>query len=241
MGNHSELFPQPGSIIAASLTSPLDALYLAVIFDPIFTASYPSTRLVQPISLLTAIVRAFAYPEESPSDNSQLVDIPTLISRNPGRYIVVFPECTTTNGRGILKFSPSLLGASPKTKIYPTSLRYTPADVTTPVPGSYLRFLWNLLSKPTHSLRVRIAQNTSTHPSSEKSYIASSLESLHEDTASGSDSILSDDDKTMTAEERRLLDKIGETLARLGRNKRVGLGVKEKQGFIQAWKKHKKA
>lgn len=39
----------------------------------------------------------------------------------------------------------------------------------------------------------------------------------------------------LTSEERRVLDRIGEDLARLGRVKRVGLGVAEKEKFINAW------
>ena len=35
--------------------------------------------------------------------------------------------------------------------------------------------------------------------------------------------------------EKKVLDKIGEALARLGRVKRVGLGVREKMGFVRAW------
>ena len=58
--------PGPGSIIAASSTSPIDALYLAAIFDPVFTISYPTTRLVQPTSLLSAILRALAPPLLAP-------------------------------------------------------------------------------------------------------------------------------------------------------------------------------
>ena len=34
--------PHPGSIIAAQFTSPVDALSLAAIFDPVFTISYPA-------------------------------------------------------------------------------------------------------------------------------------------------------------------------------------------------------
>ena len=213
-------------------------IYLAVIFDPIFTASYPSTKLVQPISLLSAILRSFSVPKESPANSANLTDLSDLVASNNNRYIVVFPEGTTTNGRGILRFTPSLLGASPRTKIYPTSLRYTPADITTPIPRSYLTFIWNLLSRPTHSLRVRIAQAVSMLPASERGYTTNLLDTLPDDSASGSDTITSDDDRTITAEERKVLDKIGETLARLGRNKRVAFGVKDKIDWWRATQKY---
>ncbi|KAJ6188133.1 hypothetical protein N7519_003041 [Penicillium mononematosum] len=150
--------PQPGSVIASSFTSPIDAVYLAAIFDPIFTASYPNTRQVERISLLQAILRAFASPSTQPAPGAQMVDISTLVEKYPSRPIVLFPECTTTNGRGILTLSNSLLGVPANTKIFPVSLRYTPMDIVTPIPGSYMSLLWTLLSKPTHCIRVRIAE-----------------------------------------------------------------------------------
>lgn len=50
----------------------------------------------------------------------------------------------------------------------------------------------------------------------------------------------SDEENGMNQEERAFLDKIAEALARLGRVKRVGLGVKEKQDFIAMWTKSAK-
>lgn len=59
---------------------------------------------------------------------------------------------------------------------------------------------------------------------------------LYEDRASSSDTLLSSEDAdSMDSAEKRVLDKVAEALARLGRVKRVGLGVKDKDGFIKAW------
>lgn len=234
--------PGPGTIIASSRTSPLDALYLAAIFDPVFTASYPSTRLVQPVSLLTALLSSFDTPKTRPPLHADLVDLPSLIATNPHRAIVVFPECTTTNGRGILEFAPSLLTAPPSTKIFPISLRYTAADVTTPVPGSYATFIWNLLSSPTHVIRVRIAEYLYHSPTN------TGLDSPSSN-AYGTLDVSSDDDdllaahksgEAVSAAERRLLDRTGEALARLGRVKRVGLGVEDKAEFVRAWNRQRR-
>jgi hypothetical protein len=193
------------------------------------------------------MVRAFTRPRLTPSPGASLVDLPTLLKQNPQRSVVVFPECTTTNGRGILPFAGSLLTAGPKTAIFPISLRYTPADITTPVPGTFLTFLWNLLSRPTHSLRVRIAESvynssvrdSSTSPaSSDKGYNTNYFESL-EDRELSSRVALNGQD--LDDAEKRLLDKTGEALARLGRVKRVGLGVREKEDFVKSWTKGRKA
>ncbi|KAH8805716.1 hypothetical protein F5884DRAFT_456517 [Xylogone sp. PMI_703] len=248
---HQGRVPLPGNVIASSSTSPVDALYLAAIFDPIFTVSYPHTRQVQHVSLLTAMLRSLSYPQEHPLASAKLTDIRTLLSENPDRVIVVFPECTTTNGKGILPFSPSLLSTPSGAKIFPISLRYSPPDITTPIPGAYISFLWNLLSKPTHCIRVRIAEavyNTSkqTESTAEKKdkYMANLLDTLGQDSAmtSSTDTLTSTTETPGDAstEERKVLDKVAEALARLGRVKRVGLTTKDKAAFVQAWSKKRR-
>lgn len=82
-------------------------------------------------------------------------------------------------------------------------------------------------------MRVRIAQATSTNTSSETNF----LDALQDDTRSSSETLVEMNDDGLSPDERRVLDKVGEALARLGRNKRVGLGVKEKQEFVKAWNK----
>jgi len=239
---HEGRVPLPSNVIASSFTSPIDSLYLAAIFDPVFTVSYPHTRQVEPISLFGAMLRALSKPKEYPSAGARLTDIKALLLAHPQRVIVVFPECTTTNGRGIMPFSPSLLTTPAGTKIFPISLRYTPADITTPVPGQYWSFIWNLLSHPTHCIRVRIAEVVyNTSKPTEKDRLLNNLLDLDDSAISSStDTLTSLSDHEANAEERKVLDKVGEALARLGRVKRVGLTVKDKATFIEQWSKRKK-
>ncbi|KAF2497563.1 hypothetical protein BU16DRAFT_525209 [Lophium mytilinum] len=249
--------PSAGTIIASSLTSPLDALYLAAIFDPIFTASYPGTRLVQRISLFRAMQLALLPPQLVPPRSSadKLVPLSEILARYPDASVVVMPECTTTNGRGILPFSPSLLSAPPNAKIFPVNMRYTPGDITTPVPQEYLRWLWRLCSKPTHCIRVRVAECvynnpmlTSPTPASSSTSRSTGLDTVANnsyetnffdtaDIGDGSDTLIGSDDVEdgLTPDERRVLDRVAEDLARLGRVKRVGLGVREKIDFVKVW------
>ena len=242
--HHKARLPQPSSIIASSFTSPIDSLYLAAVFDPVFAASYPSTRLVHRISLFEAIIRAFQPPRRIPPPNASLTDLQTLMQQYPNQPVVIFPECTTTNGRGILPFSTSLLTAPSDTKIFPISLRYTPADITTPVPGMYFEFFWNLLSRPTHCIRVRIAEsayNTSYSSSLRSSNQTSVPNLIHNDTASSTDTLLGiDENDGMTLDERGVLDKVAEALARLGRVKRVGLSAMDKEAFVKAWTRQRR-
>ncbi|KAG9965488.1 putative vacuolar protein sorting protein Vps66, partial [Aureobasidium melanogenum] len=235
LGQNQHKLPQPGSVIASSYTSPIDALYLAAIFDPVFTRSFPGERKVQRITLFQAMLQALMPPVLSPPKDAKLVPISDILRETPDRCVAVFPECTATNGRGILPFCPSLLTVPVKTKIFPVSLRYTPADVTTPVPGSYFSFLWNLCSKPTHCIRVRIAEATFNEPPApepprKNSFETNLLDDLHSRTTQNGD---------MTKSEKESLDKIAESLARLGRVKRLGLGPADKIAFIKVWSKRR--
>lgn len=242
--------PAPGTVVASSHTSPIDCLYLAAIFDPIFTASYPGTRQVARISLSQAIIRSLSYPQTAPPSGTSLTTLDQLVRDNPGACILVFPECTTTNGRGILPLSPSLLTLDRKTKIFPVSLRYSPADITTPVPGTGLSFLWNLCSKPTNCIRVRIAtavHNVSTGSLESTTGALSSGDSESEESTiyerkPGSNGKIQDVGMSapMANSERRVLESIAEALARLGRVKRVDLSVADKQRFVATWSKNRR-
>ncbi|KAJ4329126.1 Lysophosphatidic acid:oleoyl-CoA acyltransferase 1 [Fusarium piperis] len=222
-----ERFPHPGSVIAANFTSPVDAIYLAAIFDPIFTVSYPETRQVQRLSLLGAVLMALSPVRTAPPKNAKLVDISDLLADNPNRVIAVFPECGTTNGKAILPFSPSILQSPPDVHIFPVSIRYTPPDVTTPVPGRWFKFLWNLLSRPTTCIRVRIAEGQMNSAAAKTNGASSVPADLR---------YRNDVGAAVSGDEQRVLDRIGEALARLGRVKRVGLTMKDKAAFVEALK-----
>lgn len=219
-----ERVPHPGSIIAANFTSPVDAIYLAAIFDPVFTISYPGERKVRRIGLLQAVMKALAPVTTQPAPSAQLVDLKELVKQYPNRVIAVFPECGTTNGKAILPFSPSILQTPPDVHIFPVSIRYTPSEITTPIPGQWLRFLWTLLSRPTTCIRVRIAEGQ-TNKAAAKSGDNIPSDLTYRGGAGGG----------INSEEQKLLDWIGEALARLSRVKRVGLTMKDKAAFVRAW------
>lgn len=145
---------------------------------------------------------------------------------------MLLPESTTTNGRAILPLSPALLESPGSIKIFPISIKYAPSDVTTPVPGwrEAWRFLWNLCSRPTHTIRVRVAEpvyNT----------VAAEVNGLSED--DGGDAGETEGEVMLRPEEKAVLDKVGEALARLGRVKRVAIGVGEKIEFVRVWEKRR--
>ncbi|KAF3066761.1 putative lysophosphatidic acid:oleoyl-CoA acyltransferase [Trichoderma lentiforme] len=219
-----ERVPHPGSIIAANFTSPVDAIYLAAIFDPVFTISYPGERKVRRIGLLQAVMKALAPVTTQPAPSAQLVDLKDLVKQYPNRVIAVFPECGTTNGKAILPFSPSILQTPPDVHIFPVSIRYTPSEITTPIPGQWLRFLWTLLSRPTTCIRVRIAEGQTNKAAAKSGDNIPSDLTYRGGAGAG-----------INSEEQKLLDWIGEALARLSRVKRVGLTMKDKAAFVRAW------
>jgi len=232
LGQNLSRLPQGGTVIAATSTSPLDALYLGAVFDGVFTISYPGTRLVQQTSLLGAIFAAFSSPSKQPPQGAQLQSIGEILERYPVRPIVVFPECTTTNGRGILRLAPSLLSVPAGTKVFPVSLKYSAADITTPIPDSYIKFIWDLLSAPTHSLRVRIGEALRA-PKEQAAIDGTAGDSDHVEAASVR--LRSSQADEVALDEQKLLDVIGEHLARLGRAKYLGLGAEEKVEFLKVW------
>ena len=236
--------PGAGSIIASSLTSPIDVIYLATIFDPMFTQSYAGTELVRPLSLTAALVACFSIPRNPEEDGDLgLTTLAKLSKANPSRIIAVFPEGTASNGRSILRLTPSLLSASPTTKIFPVSIRYTPQDIVTPIPGWFesLRFLWRLFGKSSHTIRTRIgtyvvnksatASPTLPNRSGKRNYESNFFDTLDSSTSDGND------DDNLSEKQREVLDAVADTLARLGRVKRVSLGIVEKSTFVQAWQK----
>lgn len=62
------------------------------------------------------------------------------------------------------------------------------------------------------------------------------------DHVSSSDTLVDSEaaaDDGLSGDERHVLERVGEDLARLGRVKRVGLGVQEKIEFVKIWKKRR--
>ncbi|KAK3308278.1 uncharacterized protein B0T15DRAFT_572483 [Chaetomium strumarium] len=243
--------PHPKSIIAANFTSPIDALYLAAVFDPVFVAATPTSRRVRRIGLFSAVCAALSPSaqlsakvfdsqeweggeKDTASASASSSSLSELVARYPGRVIALFPECGTTNGKGVLPLSPCLLTAPADSAIFPVNMRYTPPDVTTPVPGlkGWASFLWKLLGRPTHCIRVRIAEG--------KFNTAAAPNGVSDDEMAALDSDgLKQRKVAPTAEEQKLLDQVAEALARLGRAKRVGLTLEDKKRFVAAWSKRK--
>jgi len=97
-----------------------------------------------------------------------------------------------------------------------------------------------LCSTPTHCIRTRIAEYLYNPANKSIAARATAVDTL--DSYSEAETLVEQDDSdmTLTRDEKAFLDKIAEALARLGRVKRVSLGVREKQDFVAMWTKTKK-
>ncbi|KAF3924959.1 hypothetical protein ABW21_db0209711 [Orbilia brochopaga] len=249
--------PSPGSIIASTFSSPLDALYLAATFDPIFLVPSFDTPYVFQLTLLQVLLYTFAPPTSKPYSQKPTT-IAEVVAKNPHRIIAIFPEGTTSNGRALLRFAPALDSFAtqsrhhyasetsntkskngnglPLNPIFPISLRYVPSNTTTPLPNTITVCLWRLLGQPSHMIKVRIAEAIKIADLEKSDTLAStsSSETITEKTvAKGADAKNS---VTRVPRAGALEEKVSEALARVGRIRRVGLGVKEKIGFWNAWK-----
>lgn len=116
--------PGARTVIVSSHMSPIDVLYLAAIFDPVFTESFAGVKGVKAVSLAQAMALCFCKPRIKPDEGEEVQSLESMVTRNKQRCIVVFPEATTSNGRSILRLAPSVLSAGQDTRVFPVSLRY---------------------------------------------------------------------------------------------------------------------
>ncbi|KAJ3067259.1 hypothetical protein HDU98_009540 [Podochytrium sp. JEL0797] len=100
--------PRLGHVIVANHSSYIDLIYLYTFYCPVFTEICGATNRVRKVSFLTALLRTGEYPTlENPECTMTIAEICAL---DPGTPVVVFPEGTTTNGRGLLRFARVLEG-----------------------------------------------------------------------------------------------------------------------------------
>ncbi|KAG1839080.1 hypothetical protein C8R48DRAFT_621886 [Suillus tomentosus] len=144
------------------------------------------------------------------------------IRRSARRPVVVFPECTTSNGRGLLRFADVFNGASVPTKGYNMFLmcvRYDPPTVSQPslshsVPAATLNPLRHLLqictSLSPQSISIRQLP-LSESPSSQLFIV---------------NEVVPEPRSDVLAEVCAVL------IARMGKMKRVGFGWEDKYAFL---------
>ncbi|KAI9574570.1 hypothetical protein HD554DRAFT_2231149 [Boletus coccyginus] len=179
------------------------------------------------VSLLS-MVRATGNTPQSPFSGSytSLEDI----RKSAERPVVVFPECTTSNGRGLLRFARVFEGYSvpvKKCNVFVMCTRYNPPtpfqpSLTHPIPSSAFNPLYHLftiasaLSPQTMSVRML---PLSESPSSQLFLVSEVVPDLVVDTLSEVCAVL---------------------IARIGKMKRIGLGWEDKVSFLDLYSGRRK-
>ncbi|KAF8558875.1 hypothetical protein OG21DRAFT_1432625 [Imleria badia] len=179
------------------------------------------------VSLLS-MVRATGDTPLSPSSGSfsSLEDI----RQSAERPVVVFPECTTSNGRGLLRFARVFEGYNvpvKKCNVFIMCTRYNPPTIFQPslthsIPSSTFNPLYHLFSVASvlspQTMSVRMLP-LSESPSSQLFVVSEVVPDLAVDTLSEVCAVL---------------------IARIGKMKRIGFGWEDKVSFLDLYSGRRK-
>ncbi|KAG0664791.1 hypothetical protein C6P46_000928 [Rhodotorula mucilaginosa] len=209
--------PKKGDIIIANSSSYIDLLFLVFRYNATLTlpitsgaASATSAQIVgwRRVSLLRALFASGTLPQQATTSETL-----TELVANADGPVVIFPECTTSNNRAVLKFgdfAPTAAGEVKSARIFMLAFRYSPPtsfapSLTHPIPTVAAPWLPIPLAH-IYALTSRFVPYTLT------------IRRLH------------------PSESPKQLDwsAMAETLAATARLKRVGaLGWKEKAAFLE--------
>ncbi|EPQ59288.1 hypothetical protein GLOTRDRAFT_70590 [Gloeophyllum trabeum ATCC 11539] len=125
----------------------------AAISSPMTRAPVPRVPLTgfRQVSLMTMIKFTGYAPSDDSSTKSAADSLDDILAR-ADRPVVLFPECTTSNGRGLLRFSDVLLTLKDKqSKLFLMCIRYDPPtdlspSLAHPIPSSPLNPLGHLFT-----------------------------------------------------------------------------------------------
>ncbi|KAI5481528.1 hypothetical protein MNV49_004285 [Pseudohyphozyma bogoriensis] len=132
--------PSKGDIIIANSSSFVDVLYLAFRYNPTFllpvsstgskTSSASSAKITsyRRVSLFSAILASGTLPERS--ERGESLEEASKAARGP---VVLFPECTTSNNRALLKFGAVLETHNSKPSTFKTFIISFKYDLPTPL------------------------------------------------------------------------------------------------------------
>ncbi|GHJ86973.1 hypothetical protein NliqN6_3375 [Naganishia liquefaciens] len=250
-----------GDLIVANWTGYIEVLYLAFRYQPTFllpiheeapastadTSESITTHTkflgYKPVRLSTLLSLTAHTPTTFRTRLAGTITYPSIAharSSLPGAPLVVFPEGTTSNARGLLKFSKGCLADvkvpvitynvwimffkhPPPTVYTPTSTHTVPTPRFNPFPHMFTTQCASLLPR---NLTCRIL-HPSNSPSS-GSFLPS--ETLNLNSLTGNDT-----------HENVLGGCCGVLMCQLGRFKHVGLGWEDKEAFLKFFKSRKGA
>ncbi|KAJ3124160.1 hypothetical protein HK098_001334 [Nowakowskiella sp. JEL0407] len=125
--NTRETTLKSGDIIIANHTSYIEILYFAFKYAPVFT-HIGDNGSVERVSVWTALAQVGSMPRKQVRElkGDAIMEFSENVKLNNDGPIIIFPEGTTSNGRGLLKFLPVLNGLNfSKVRVQIFGLRYT--------------------------------------------------------------------------------------------------------------------
>ncbi|TFK28828.1 hypothetical protein FA15DRAFT_633314 [Coprinopsis marcescibilis] len=171
------------------------------------------------VSMWSMIASTGYAPSRNTLETTQTLED---IRKAAGRPIVVFPECTTSNGRGLLRFA-DVFGLSVPVKnfnVFVLSVRYDPPTPLTPtlshsIPSNFLNPLPHLFGLTTSLVPLTISIRLlplSESPSS-RLFVASEVLAGNPD-------------------EDQLAESCAAIIAQIGKLKRTGMGWEDKSSLL---------
>jgi len=202
-----------GDIIACNCQSYVEIIYFFSKYNPTFVKIFENGK-VKPVSFLEAIKLNGSYPELKEEEGSvTLKDVIKNSKEKKMGPIIIFPEGTTTNGKGLLKFLPVFKDFTPKDDItlhvYSIKYQFYGHNVSYTV-GSKFIHLYKLCTKFHHFMTVK--------------YL-SSEESQFNDIAAQAE-------LPNSVVEGQLGAHISKLIGQVLRIRKTGLGAKDKQEFL---------
>ncbi|TPX31062.1 hypothetical protein SmJEL517_g05518 [Synchytrium microbalum] len=146
---------QAGDIIATNHTSYLDVLYLGARYAPMFVTPTQTPGQVTVETIWSAFARSIRSPP-LPETGLRLSDVVKTAKSN-GCSVAVFPEGTTSNGRGILRMTKVFHGLEPdKVRVHVIGLKYEYEDFApTFTVGNFIPHVFFLACQWINTLEVR--------------------------------------------------------------------------------------
>ena len=222
----------------------------ANISSPLKAAPSPPAPILgfRPVSLLSIIRSTGHIPPFSSTPSDSPVATLEQLRKTADRPIVVFPECTTSNGRGLLRFANvfcqntpvkgyqlfvmcvrCVLYVSPRLLITTSSSRYDPPTSLSPtltwaIPSTFLNPLPHIftvassITLPAISIRLLAPSDSPSSPL----FIVSEIIK---------DSNPADD---------QLAEVCATLIAQIGKMKRTGMGWEDKVGFLKFYREKRK-
>lgn len=142
--------PRAGDVVIVNQSSPIDILLLVYLYpSAVFTTS-SDEMLFRTQSASSAFFSRFSITSGIRTKGVPINDL-LRKSKAEGRVVLISPERTTSNNRGLLAFCPIMLNEA-----FVLSIKYNnPPYLSTPIPNQYWDFFWSLTSVWQHECRLK--------------------------------------------------------------------------------------